>query len=593
MPMVDADWSITRSSGNIRYIGDDHDGASPSYATVIEFHRWIQDFADDATSSGDDEHDITDATASDRSTDNIITLLGSYNIDDTASEHLYDGSIIQGSGPTETIYDGIVNFGNTSVQVQLLQNGTKLTDDWWNKGLGGAHDGANGASVLTDSGESWTTDEWVGYTIYNTTDGSRALITANTATTITGTLYGGTENDWDTSDSYLIGRPLNGDSNQGISHRFMVKTRDFGVDIDQRRLIGTARRYGNTYAEFKINGTSRGNNVLALVDSTDLNNTTAYATIDAIADISNTEGLRLIDISGDSVNEEYYSEWDRGANSINTFYERLKLLSADGSTETLNGLDGEDFRGITHSLAYDGEAGTAPTTNDELAYGTAIAYDNEASGPFTVGEAIHEDTATPVWKGRILAIDDNGTTGTLIVDVESGTVGDNEGFTGQSSGATADTSGTPTAVTTGGVIKVYAFDDDGLTGNVYGQVLKGRAPSDNDILYDDLNVANTITVNGTVTERTISTPFVVHPPVRHLSGLTVWVWKLRILPPRIPSSTCRTRNGRLRTMSPSRYPGWCPVRTAFWSPPTPPVRSTSTSTRSARHSTVRPKPMST
>ena len=53
-------WSITRSNGNIRYIGDDHGGANPSYATVIEFHRWLGDLADEASSSGDDELDITD-----------------------------------------------------------------------------------------------------------------------------------------------------------------------------------------------------------------------------------------------------------------------------------------------------------------------------------------------------------------------------------------------------------------------------------------------------------------------------------------------------------------------------------------------------
>ena len=60
---------------------------------------------DDAAASGDDILDITDATASERSTDNIITLKAPYNIDDTAAQHLYDGSIIQAGG--DTIYDGI------------------------------------------------------------------------------------------------------------------------------------------------------------------------------------------------------------------------------------------------------------------------------------------------------------------------------------------------------------------------------------------------------------------------------------------------------------------------------------------------------
>ena len=68
----------------------------------------------------------------------------------------------------------------------------------------GAHDGANDADVLTDSGESWVTDQLVGKTINNTTDGSSGTITENTGTTITATLSGGTNDDWDTGDTYTI-----------------------------------------------------------------------------------------------------------------------------------------------------------------------------------------------------------------------------------------------------------------------------------------------------------------------------------------------------------------------------------------------------
>lgn len=507
MAIVDADWSVDRATGAIRYIGDDHFEAAPSYATVIELHRWLQGLADDAEYSGDDEVDIINTNPSNRSTDNLITLLGDYNIDDATAEHLYDGSIVQDDG--DTYYDGIVNFGNASVQIQVHQDGAVLADDWWNKGAGGTHDGANDASVLTDSGETWTTDQYVGYTIYNTTDGSRGIITANTGTTITTTLYGGTENDWDTGDSYLIGVPLNGDSVQGISHRFMLKTRANGVDIDRRRLRGTARRYGNGFSEFSINGTARGNNVFALNDTGDLNNQTAYATIAAIADISNTEGLRLVDISGDGTPEEYYSEWDRGGNTINTFFEYTKKLQADGSTDTLNGLNGELFRGVTHSFAYDGETGTMFTTNDEGVFGDLLAYDNE-SGAFQVGEAIWGPGATPAWKGRILAIDDNGTTGTLVVDLESGTLTDGDTFTGQDSSATADINDVspPTApTTTAGVIRFFAIDDDGTTGNLYGQLLKGVPPVNDTRIFDDLDVANFVDVNGSVTARAVSAPF--------------------------------------------------------------------------------------
>lgn len=85
---VATDWSIDSGTGAIRYIGDAHGGTSPSYVTVIDFHRELQNFADNETASGDDLLDISSETPSDRSTDNIITMLNGFNIDDTAAEHL-------------------------------------------------------------------------------------------------------------------------------------------------------------------------------------------------------------------------------------------------------------------------------------------------------------------------------------------------------------------------------------------------------------------------------------------------------------------------------------------------------------------------
>lgn len=298
MALTPADWSVTRSTGDIRYIGNDHGGGSPSYATVIEFHRWLQDLADDASSVGDDEVDMTDVLPSDRSTDNIITLLGLYNIDNTASEHLYDGSIIQGGG--DDIWDGIVNFGNIDVQIQIQQDGAVLADDWWNFAGGG----------------------------------------------------------------------LNADSVQGISHRFMLPVRVTGVDVDNKKLLGITRVFSKTYGEFPINSTSRGNNVLALNNTDDLNNATAIGTIAAIVDILNlTEGYALLDVDNNGSDEPYYSEWDRGANSINTLYEYAKWLTRDGSASTIYGLNGELFRGITHEVALSAGAGTW-VEPESLSWGT-------------------------------------------------------------------------------------------------------------------------------------------------------------------------------------------------------------------------------
>jgi hypothetical protein len=286
MAFVASDWSITRSNGNIRYIGDDHEGSSPSYATVLELHRALQDFADDASFSSNDELDITDPNPSDKSFDTIINLINGYNIDDASSEHLYDGSIIQADG--DVIYDGIQILAPAGTGVQFIQNGAVLSDDWWN-------------------------------------------------------MDGG----------------LNVDSANGISHKFILKVRTGGADVDGRRLIATTREWGKNFLEFKVNGTSRGINVVALATADDLNNATSIGTIAAIADILNlSEGYVGLDVNNDTVDEFYYSEWDRGANSINTFYERMKWLTRDASASTLYGLNGELFRGITHEITVDGGTGT-------------------------------------------------------------------------------------------------------------------------------------------------------------------------------------------------------------------------------------------
>lgn len=514
MAMVDADWSIDRATGNIRYIGDDHtlSAGTPSYATVIQFHRWVQDFADNEAfdSGGADtdnvEVDIIDKNPSNRSTDNIVTLVNGFNVDALTIEHLYDGTVIQGAGPTEERWDGIVNFGPANAHIQILQDGAIIADDFWNYGHeAGTHTGAADQAVLTDSTLGATTDEFIGYTIKNITDASRALIVSNTATTVTGQLYAGTDADWDASDVHHIAVPLNGDAAQGISHRFMIKTRDFGVDIDRRRLIGTTRRYGNTFAEFKINGTSQGNNVLALSDSGDLNNTTPWDDIDTLTTPpTNTEGLRPIDISGDGTDEEYYSEWARNGHAINVFYEHTKLWSADETARSLQGETGELHRGVSHSVPYDLETG-APTTatNDKHVYGTLINHGAVGGGGFVVGEAVHEDQATPVWKGRILGID-LGTS--MVVDIEFGTVG-TEAFTGQTSSSTA-TASSSTPQLSAGEFKVLAFDDQGAAGTFYVQVTKGIAPLDNTLVYDATDHTDFYTLSANATEEAISTPFV-------------------------------------------------------------------------------------
>lgn len=289
MAFIPADWTVTRSTKVIDYIGDAHAGASPSYTTGIDAHRQLQDWADDATDAGDDEISIIDDTPTDRAgADTNIVMLNGYTFTATALEHIYDCSITQNGG--DDIFDGIQVFGNSD-SIQVIQNGARLTNDFWNE---------------------------------------PKMIAATS------------------------------DAASSTSHRFLVQTRSGGTDIDGRRLLGTQRVLGTTYTEFFIGGgTNRGNNTLALTANPDGNNQTAAGTIATWNDIVNdSEGYAAIDADGNTVDEFYYSDWEIGSRSKNDLYERGKWIQREGSTETIYGLNGDLFRGITHEIDIDNPSGT-------------------------------------------------------------------------------------------------------------------------------------------------------------------------------------------------------------------------------------------
>lgn len=306
----------------------------------------MQDKADDASAIGDDLLDITNETPSDRlGTDNNILLLGTYNIDQTAAEHIFDGSITQASGAD--IWDGFVNYGNEGINIQILQDGAYEANDFWNQ---------------TPDGEA------------------------------------------------LSG--LNRDVTNGISHRFMLKVRTSGTDIDGRRVIGMSREYGKTFKEFKVNGTSRGNNTLALANATDLNNATVSGTVATWTTITNTEGYRSIDVDINSVDENYYSEWNTDIYSNPDLYERIKYLTRYDSVETIYGIDAKIFRGITHEIDVD-----TPT------------------GIFNAVEAVSWTGGT----GQMLAIDSTTAGTKMWIQLLTGLIpSDGDTITGGTSGGTVD-----------------------------------------------------------------------------------------------------------------------------------------------------------
>lgn len=289
MAFVAADWTVTRSTKVIDYIGDAHAGTAPTYSTGIDFHRQMQDWADDPADSGDDEISIIDDTPTDRAgADTNIIMLNGYTLTATALEHLYDCSITQSDG--DDIYDGIQVFGN-STSIQITQDGAVVVNDFWNE---------------------------------------PKMIAATS------------------------------DAASSTSHRFLIQVRSAGADIDGRRLLGTQRVLGTTYTEFFIGGgTNRGNNTLALTANPDGNNQTAAGTIATWTDIVNdNEGYTNINADGSGNPQYFYSDWELGTRSKNDLYERAKWIQREGTTETIYGLNGDLFRGITHEVAIDTPTGT-------------------------------------------------------------------------------------------------------------------------------------------------------------------------------------------------------------------------------------------
>lgn len=256
---------------------------------------------------------------------------------------------------------------------------------------------------------------------------------------------------WNSVPNGSSDKGINPDAANGISHRFMVKVRTGAADTDGRRLLFQTREWGKTYSEFKINGTSRGVNVVPLTYADDLNNTTLEATVSGWTTITNTEGYRSIDVNNDATPENYYSEWNRDTYTINQFYERMKWLTRRGSASTVYGINGELFRGITHEVQL-----TTPRT-----------------GTFNAQEAVSWGSGGTAGTGRMVAIDSTTAGTKMWIQLLTGVAPSaSVTITGTTSTATATNTGTPTerslsfpfcGVSTGSaIIGAYGFGIEAL-----------------------------------------------------------------------------------------------------------------------------------
>ena len=189
------------------------------------------------------------------------------------------------------------------------------------------------------------------------------------------------------------------------------------------------------------------------------------------------------------------------------------------SSPPIHGVPGEIFQGINIEVGYDGEVGTGVAEDNILLWGTKVFYDTLAGGPFFPGEEVTfraEGDSSLKTGGHVLYDD---ATDELIVSLDSpasAVIDDNDNIEGLISGATADINVGAGAILhedkSGGTGILLAIDDNGTTGEVYLQVLTGNNPvDDNRIRRDDVSgdpLVDFIDATTTLNTRTVSPEYV-------------------------------------------------------------------------------------
>lgn len=134
MAINPADFSIA-TNGDVRAVNLFNPATHTRY-TTLELHAFLQDLADNAAPSGDDNVSILGSNPSElagkrnASRPMALTLLPTININDATAQWFKFGSIEQGSG--DTLYTGLKVLGTlvANSPIYITQSGSKITKYW-------------------------------------------------------------------------------------------------------------------------------------------------------------------------------------------------------------------------------------------------------------------------------------------------------------------------------------------------------------------------------------------------------------------------------------------------------------------------------
>lgn len=267
--------------------------------------------------------------------------------------------------------------------------------------------------------------------------------------------------------------------------QIMVKYRNAGSDIDGRRLRVRALEYGDSYFTPPQVVLGVGITVVSLATSADGNNQTAAGTVQTWSDVTLTTGYQTVDHNNGNGAQPYWGVIDRASRTAPQTHERFKWVQRRGTAETIAGLNAALFVGNDLDVPFDTEA-VSNFANNEI-----VTFGNGATA-------------------LVLAVDDQGTSGTLYLQLLTGDVPvNNDTITGGTSGTTALVNGTPTTrLITNNFVGVFtgaAFNPanrgitleaaDAITDDLFTDLLGGlQAPPDNQTGTINTDANNTITL---------------------------------------------------------------------------------------------------
>lgn len=306
--------------------------------TPFHLHRFAQDLATDVSPVGDDNIYRVTSIYSSKDTPTEINLLGTANIDDALSYHMYGGSISQADG--DVVYSGVdiqVTDPDGSSEPVLIQNNAILsatTTEFWKNSYN--NDGVSKVRLM--------------------------IKTRTGAADINGKRLRGRLLEY--QDSYFTGDVVLG---TGIKVLSLFSSADGNNDIAE----GTAAGYTITYTEgFQNVDLNNGNGAQEYVLSIDFASQTSKETYnrtkyDQRRGTSETLfGINAQLFLGNDLDVPYDNE------ASGPFSENEILTFGNGATALLLGLDDD---GTTGNLYCQLLTGDAPSNNDTITGGTSAA----------------------------------------------------------------------------------------------------------------------------------------------------------------------------------------------------------------------------